>query len=137
MADLNEFNRNLIDEFRAKGGNVTGMFEKSPLVILTTTGAKSGEPRTFPVVYTRDGDRLVVIASKGGSDENPAWYHNMVAHPTVTVELPDETYQARAVVTEGEERDRLFRAHADRMPNFDEYQTKTRRRLPVIALERI
>jgi deazaflavin-dependent oxidoreductase (nitroreductase family) len=137
MADLNEFNRNLIDEFRANGGKVTGMFERSPLVILTITGAKSGEPRTFPVVYTRDGDRLIVAASKGGSDQNPAWYHNMVANPTVTVELPDETYQARAVVVEGDERDRLYRAHADRMPNFDEYQAKTSRRIPVIALERI
>jgi len=137
MTDLNQFNRNLIDEFRANGGKVTGMFERSPLVILTTTGAKSGQPRTFPVVYTRDGDRLVVVASKGGSDQNPAWYHNMVANPTVTVELPDETYQARAVVVEGDERDRLYRAHADRMPNFDEYQAKTSRRIPVIALERL
>jgi deazaflavin-dependent oxidoreductase (nitroreductase family) len=137
MTDLNEFNRNVIDEFRANGGKVTGFFQKAPLVILTTTGAKTGQPRTFPVVYTRDGDRLVVIASKGGADENPAWYHNMVANPVVTVELPDETYQARAVVVEGHERDRLFRAQADVMPNFDEYQAKTSRRLPVIALERI
>jgi deazaflavin-dependent oxidoreductase (nitroreductase family) len=137
MTDLNEFNRNLIEEFRANGGKVSGMFERSPLVILTTTGAKSGQPRTFPVVYTRDGDRLIVVASKGGSDQNPAWYHNLVAHPTVTVELPDETYQAQAVVVEGDERDRLYRAHADRMPNFDDYQAKTSRRIPVIALERI
>ena len=137
MTDLNEFNRTLIEEFRANGGKVTGMFERSPLVILTTTGAKSGQARTFPVVYTRDGDRLVVVASKGGSDQNPAWYHNLVANPTVTVELPDETYQARAVVVEGDERDRLYRAHADRMPQFDEYQAKTSRRIPVVALERI
>src|SRR6516165_3993023 len=137
MPDLNEFNRNLIEEFLANGGKVSGMFERSPLVILTTTGAQSGQPRTFPVVYTRDGDRLVVVASKGGSDQNPAWYHNLVAHPTVTVELPDETYQARAVVVEGDDRDRLYRAHADRMPQFDEYQAKTARRIPVVALERI
>ena len=137
MPDLNEFNRNLIEEFRANGGKVSGMFERSPLVILTTIGAQSGQPRTFPVVYTRDGDRLVVVASKGGSDQNPAWYHNLVAHPTVTVELPDETYQARAVVVEGDDRDRLYRAHADRMPQFDEYQAKTARRIPVVALERI
>jgi deazaflavin-dependent oxidoreductase (nitroreductase family) len=137
MTDLNAFNRNLIEEFRANGGKVSGMFERSPLVILTTTGAKSGQPRTFPVVYTRDGDRLIVVASKGGSDQNPAWYHNLVANPSVTVELPDETYEARAVVVEGDERDRLYRAHADRMPNFDEYQAKTSRRIPVIALERV
>ena len=92
MPDLNEFNRNLIEEFRANGGKVSGMFEKLPLVILTTTGAKSGQTRTFPVVYTRDGDRLVVVASKGGSDQNPAWYHNLVVNLMVTVELFDETY---------------------------------------------
>ena len=137
MTDLNEFNRNLIEEFRTNGGKVSGMFAKAPLVLLTTTGAKSGQPRTFPVVYTRDGDCLIVVASKGGSDQNPAWYHNLVANPMVTVELPDETYQARAVVVDGAERDRLYRAHADRMPNFDEYQAKTTRRIPVIALERI
>jgi deazaflavin-dependent oxidoreductase (nitroreductase family) len=137
MTDLNEFNRNLIEEFRTNGGKVSGMFAKAPLVLLTTTGAKSGQPRTFPVVYTRDGDRLIVVASKGGSDQNPAWYHNLVANPLVTVELPDETFEARAVVVDGAERDRLYRAHADRMPNFDEYQAKTSRRIPVIALERI
>jgi len=137
MTDLNEFNHNLIEEFRTNGGKVSGMFAKAPLVLLTTTGAKSGQPRTFPVVYTRDGDCLIVVASKGGSDQNPAWYHNLVANPVVTVELPDETYQARAVVVDGAERDRLYRAHADRMTNFDEYQAKTSRRIPVIALERI
>jgi deazaflavin-dependent oxidoreductase (nitroreductase family) len=136
MSDINDFNRNVIDEFRASGGKVTGMFEKAPLLILTATGAKSGQPRTFPVMYTRDGDRLVVAASRGGSDDNPAWYHNLVAHPVVTVELPDETYPARAVEVEGDERDRLYAAHADVLPNFKEYQTKTSRRIPVFVLER-
>jgi deazaflavin-dependent oxidoreductase (nitroreductase family) len=136
MTDFIEFNRNLIDEFRANRGKVTGMFEKAPILLLTTTGAKSGEKRTSPVVFTRDGDRLVIIASKGGAPQSPDWFHNLKANPTVTIELPDETFEARAVVTEGGERDRLFRAQADLMPNFDEYQKNTTRQIPVVVLER-
>jgi deazaflavin-dependent oxidoreductase (nitroreductase family) len=135
-AEINDFNQNLIDEFRANGGQVSGAFAGAPLVLLTTIGAKSGRERTFPVVYTRDGEDLVVIASKGGAPTHPAWYHNMVANPAVTVELPDETYTATAVVTEGEDRDRLFAAQAELMPHFNEYQTKTDRVLPVIRLQR-
>jgi len=133
---INEFNGKLIDEFRANGGKVSGMFAKAPLVLLTTTGAKSGRARTTPVVFTRDGDNVVVIASKGGAPSHPAWYHNLVANPDVTVELPAETYSARARIAEGEERERLWRAQADLMPNFDEYQQKTTRRIPVVVLER-
>jgi len=134
---VNDFNRNVIEEFRNNGGKVTGMFENAPLVLLTTTGAKSGREHTTPVVYTRDGDNVVVIASKGGAPTNPAWYHNLVAHPEVTVELPGETFTAKARVAEGEERDRLYRAQADVMPGFDEYQAKTTRRIPVVVLERV
>jgi deazaflavin-dependent oxidoreductase (nitroreductase family) len=137
MASVNDFNRNVIDEFRSNNGKVGGQFGNAPLVLLTTTGAKSGKPHTTPVVYTRDGDDLVVIASMGGAPKSPAWYHNLVANPQVTVELPGETYTAKARVTEGEERDRLFRAQADLMPNFDEYQTKTTRVIPVVVLERV
>jgi deazaflavin-dependent oxidoreductase (nitroreductase family) len=134
---VNDFNRNVIEEFRNNGGKVTGMFEHAPLLLLTTTGAKSGREHTTPVVYTRDGDNVVVIASKGGAPTNPAWYHNLVAHPEVTVELPGETFTAKARVAEGEERDRLYRAQADVMPGFDEYQAKTTRRIPVVVLERV
>ncbi len=137
MASVNDFNRNVIDEFRSNNGKVGGQFGNAPLVLLTTTGAKSGKPHTTPVVYTRDGDNLVVIASMGGAPKSPAWYHNLVANPQVTVELPGETYTAKARVTEGEERDRLFRAQAGLMPNFDEYQTKTTRVIPVVVLERV
>jgi deazaflavin-dependent oxidoreductase (nitroreductase family) len=137
MTSVNDFNRTLIDEFRTNGGNVTGIFENAPLLLLTTTGAKSGESRTSPVVFTRDGDDYVVIASRGGSPNNPAWYHNLVAHPSVTVEVPGETFSARARVTTGDERDRLWRAQADLMPTFDEYQAKTTRQIPVIVLERV
>ena len=135
MTSINDFNRHLIAEFRENGGKVTGIFGNAPLLLLTTTGANSGEPRTSPVVYTRDGDDYVVIASRGGSPNNPAWYHNLVANPTVTVELPGETFTAAARVAAGDERERLFRAQADLMPNFDEYQSKTTRQIPVIVLE--
>jgi deazaflavin-dependent oxidoreductase (nitroreductase family) len=132
----NEFNGNLIAEFRANGGKVTGMFADSPLLVLTTTGARSGRPREIPLVYTTDGDRIVVIASKGGAPTNPAWYHNLVANPTVTVELPGQTFRARATVTDGEERQRLFDAQAAIMPGFADYQRKTNRQIPVVVLER-
>ena len=135
--DINDFNRQLIDEFRANNGKVGGPFERAPLVLLTTKGAKSGQLRTFPVVYTRDGDRIVVIASKGGAPNNPAWYHNLVANPEVTVELPGEKFVARASVATGDERARLWRVQADLMPNFDEYQQKTTREIPVVILERV
>src|SRR5476649_1577359 len=116
--DFKAFNAAVIDEFRNNGGQVTGMFAGAPLVLITTTGAKSGQRRTTPIVYTTDGDRLVIIASKGGAPTSPDWYHNLVAHPDVTVELPTETFEARARVAEEPERDRLYRAQAALMPNF-------------------
>jgi deazaflavin-dependent oxidoreductase (nitroreductase family) len=134
---FNAFNQALIDEFRNDGGKVTGMFAGAPLVLITTTGAKSGRRRTTPIVYTTDGDRMVIIASKGGAPTSPDWYHNLVAHPEVTVELPNETFEARARVAEGPERERLWRAQADLMPNFDEYQKATTREIPVVVLERV
>ena len=135
--DFKAYNQAVVDEFRQNRGKVTGMFAGVPLVLVTTKGAKSGQLRTTPVVYTRDGDRIVVIASKGGSPTHPDWYHNLVANPDVTVELPDEKFDARAVVPNGEERERLYRAQADLMPNFDEYQKATERQIPVVVLERV
>jgi deazaflavin-dependent oxidoreductase (nitroreductase family) len=135
--DFRAYNAALIDEFRQNGGRVTGMFEGRPLVLLTTTGAKSGTKRTTPVVYTTDGDNVVVIASKRGAPTNPDWYHNLVTNPAVTVELAGESYEARARVAQGDERERLWRAQADRMPNFDEYQNATTRQIPVVVLERV
>lgn len=137
MASRNDFNQNLIDEFRANNGTVTGVFAGRPLVLLTTTGAKSGQQRTTPLVYTKDRDNLVIIASKGGAPTNPAWYHNLLANPVATVELPGDTFQARARVAEGAERERLYDAQAALMPAFAEYQQKTNRLIPVIVLERI
>jgi deazaflavin-dependent oxidoreductase (nitroreductase family) len=132
-----EFNRQLVEEFRANGGEVTGRFAGRPLLFLSSTGAKSGRVYTTPLVYTKDKDRFVVIASKGGAPTNPDWYHNLVAHPTATIELGSERFPVKAVVTIGEERERLFKHQAEEMPNFAEYQKNTRPKIPMIALERI
>lgn len=136
MADRNDWNRQTIEEFRANGGKVGGMWEGRPLLLLTTTGAKSGQRRTTPTMYLRDGNRLIIFASKGGAPTNPDWYHNLLAHPEVTVEVGPETYEARATVLTGEERDRLYARQSEMFPQFGEYQAKTTRKIPVIALER-
>jgi len=136
MSSPNDFNQQVIAEFRANSGKVGGPFAGSPMVLLTTTGAKSGKERTSPLVYTTDGDRIVIIASKAGAPTNPDWYHNIVANPTATVEIGTERFQAHATVAEGAERDRLFNQQATQMPGFAEYQTKTTRVIPVVVLER-
>jgi deazaflavin-dependent oxidoreductase (nitroreductase family) len=133
-----KFNRDLIAQFRANGGEIKeGMFKGESILLLTTTGAKSGATYTAPLAFTRDGDRHVVIGSKGGAPTHPAWYHNVVANPIVTVEVGPEKFQAQASVAQGEERDRLFNAQAAEKPNFAEYQRNTTRQLPVIVLRRI
>jgi len=135
--DGNDFNRGVIEDFRANDGKTYGPFADAPLMLMTTTGAKSGKERVIPIVYTRDGDRLVVAASKGGAPTHPDWYHNVVAHPEVTVELPGETYRAKATVVDRAERDRLYAAHAARMPGFADYEKQTDRLIPIIVLERL
>ncbi|TMR23926.1 nitroreductase family deazaflavin-dependent oxidoreductase [Nonomuraea turkmeniaca] len=130
----NEFNQQIIDEFRANEGRVGGMFEGSPLVLLTTTGAKSGRAVTTPVMYLMDGERYVVIASNAGADNHPAWYHNLLATPEATVEVGTETFEAKAAFIEGEERDRLYARMVAQAPGFAEYEAKTSRRIPVVAL---
>jgi deazaflavin-dependent oxidoreductase (nitroreductase family) len=116
---------------------VSGAFEGAPLILLTTTGAKTGRRRTTPLVYQRDGDRILVFGSKGGAPSHPAWYRNLVANPTVTVEIPGETFEARAATIEGAERDRIWNAQKELMPGFAEYEAKTERQIPVIALDRV
>ncbi len=133
---MNDYNRRLIEEFRAHGGKVSGYFEHTPLLLLTTTGAKSGERHTTPVAYMPDGDRLLVWASNGGSPTHPDWYHNLVAHPHVTVEVGTETFEAVAVVTADAERDRLWTQLVAVYPVLAENQAKTTRQIPVIALSR-
>jgi deazaflavin-dependent oxidoreductase (nitroreductase family) len=136
MTDWNEFNRTVIDEFRQNGGKVGGDFKGAPMILITHTGAKSGTTYTTPLVYTRDGDRYVIIASKGGAPAHPHWFRNLVANPDVTVEVGTERFSARARVAEGDERARLYRAQADLMPNFDDYAKATSREIPVVVLER-
>jgi len=136
MADRQNWNRSTIEEFRANGGKVGGMWEGRPLLLLTTTGAKSGQRRTNPMMYLRDGDRLLVFASKGGAPTNPDWYYNLLAHPQGTVEVGSEVYEADAIVLSGEERDRLYAGQAQLYPQFANYQARTTRKIPVIALER-
>jgi len=132
MTDTAEYNRRLIEEFRANRGAPEGR----PLLLLTTIGARSGLPRTTPMMYVRVDDRLLVIASNAGAEKHPDWYHNLVANPGVTVEIDDETYPATAVVTEGAERDRLFAEIAERYRFFRDHQAKVSRRIPAVALER-
>ncbi len=140
--DQKNYNQQLIQDFRAqreKPGGVLAAdspFAKRPLLLLTTTGAKSGLPRTSPMMYVRDGERLLVIASNAGAPKHPDWYYNLLAHPEVTVEVGDETYKATALVTQGEERERLWNSIVAQYPFFADHQTKTPRQIPIVALER-
>lgn len=134
---MSDFNENVINEFRANGGKVGGRFEGARMMLLTTTGAKSGQARTKPVVYTTDGDRFVIIASKAGAPTNPDWFHNLVANPKVILEVGDERFPARATVVSGEERRRLYDAQAALMPGFADYAQKTTREIPVVVLDRL
>jgi deazaflavin-dependent oxidoreductase (nitroreductase family) len=131
-----DYNVQVIEEFRANAGRVGGSWEGRDLLLLTTTGRKSGRPYTTPMVFTRDGDRLLVYASKAGAPAHPDWYLNLVADPHVVVEVGAERYDATAAPLEGEERDRAFEAQAARNPVFAGYQEKTDRVIPVVALTR-
>ncbi|MCW2542660.1 MAG: cell entry protein [Frankiales bacterium] len=137
MSDHLDYNRSIIAEFRANAGRTTGMLDDAPMVLLTTTGSKSGEPRTAPTLGMVDGDRVVVVASNAGAPKHPAWYVNMQADPEVTVEIGEQTFPARAVTLEGEERDRFYARITAAAPVFAEYRAKAApREIPVVALER-
>ncbi len=138
LEEWNVINQAQIDQFRANHGTVVeGLFKGAPMLLLTTHGARSGKAHVTPLTYTRNGDQYVVLASKLGAPEHPAWYHDLVANPVVTVEVGPECFQARASVVKGSERDSLFDAHATIMPNFAEYQRNTTRIIPVVILDRI
>jgi len=132
----NDYNQRLIEEFRADRSNNGGAFKARPLLLLTTTGARSGQRRTAPMMYVPDGNRLLVIASNAGAPKHPDWYYNLVAHPQVTVEVGKETYNATAIATEGAERQQLWTRIVEHYPFFAEHQGKVTRQIPVIALER-
>jgi deazaflavin-dependent oxidoreductase (nitroreductase family) len=136
MADPGDWNTKIIKEFRENGGKVGGPFQGAPLLLLTTTGRRSGSPRTSPIMYLDDGTgRWLVFASKAGADTDPDWFRNLEADPEVTVEIGERPdVAARAVVLSGDERDRWFAEQVRRYPGFGEYQQKTDRVIPVVAL---
>lgn len=129
-----DFNAQIVAEFRANEGRVGGMFDGMPLLLLHHTGARSGKSRINPLAYQGDGERYVIFASKGGAPTNPDWYHNLKAHPNVEIEVGSDTIDVLATEASGEERERLYRAQAERVPQFGEYEQKTDRVIPVIVL---
>jgi deazaflavin-dependent oxidoreductase (nitroreductase family) len=134
---MSDFNTNLIDDLRAHGGHATsGNFVGRQVLILTTTGARTGEKREIPLAYTVDGDTIVIVASKGGAPAHPAWYHNVVANPNVIVEVNGDRFEATAKVATGDERRRLYDGHVAVHPGFADYEKRTERVIPVIVLQR-
>jgi deazaflavin-dependent oxidoreductase (nitroreductase family) len=134
MADGEDFNAKNIAEFRANHGRVGGQFDGAPLLILHTVGAKSRQPRTNIMMYLGDGERYLIFASKAGADTNPAWYHNAIANPEVRIEVGDDTFDAFATELTGAERDEKYAEQVKRYPGFGEYQEKTSRIIPVVAV---
>jgi deazaflavin-dependent oxidoreductase (nitroreductase family) len=136
MGGFNDWNRKIIDEFRANDGKVGGNFEGAPMVILHTRGRKSGEPRENPLVYQQVGDDIAVFGSKGGMPHHPHWYLNLLDNPDVAVEVGAEKYNAKARIATGEERERIWTEQKKRMSGFADYEKATTREIPVIILER-
>lgn len=136
MGESNNWNDKVIAEFRANEGKVGGPFEGAPLLLLETTGAKSGQQRISPLVYLADGDRLVIFGSNAGRPRHSAWYHNILANPSVTIEIGADKYDAIASVVTGEEREELWKKQVAAAPYFADYQAKTDREIPVIVLDR-
>jgi deazaflavin-dependent oxidoreductase (nitroreductase family) len=134
MTEAMDWNRKIIEEFRANQGQVGGQFRSAPILLLHTKGAKSGKERVNPMMHLDlDGHRFV-FASKAGADQNPDWYHNLIANPDVTVEVGTDTYAAKAAPVVGPERDKVYAEQARRYPGFAEYQQKTERVIPVVEL---
>jgi deazaflavin-dependent oxidoreductase (nitroreductase family) len=129
-----DFNRRNIEEFRANHGRLGGQFEGAPVLLLHSTGARSGEERINPMMYMADGDRYLVFASAAGRDRNPAWYHNLIAQPDARIEVGDGSIDVHAVELEGAERDEKYAIQAERYPGFADYERKTTRKIPVLAL---
>lgn len=136
MSDANDWNTRIIEEFRANEGRVGGTFEGAPLLLLHTTGARSGQERVNPVMYQDLGDgRVAVFASKAGADTNPDWYHNVTANPQVTAEIGTETRQFTARTADDDEREPIWSAQKRDYPGFAEYETNTTRQIPVVILD--
>jgi deazaflavin-dependent oxidoreductase (nitroreductase family) len=135
VTDVKDFNSQIIEEFRTNEGNVGGGFAGAPMLLLHSTGAKSGKERVNPMVYQDVDGNYAVFASKGGAPTNPDWYRNLVAHPKATIEVGDKTVEVTARTAEGEERERIWEAQKQAMPGFAEYEKKTDRQIPVVILE--
>ncbi|WP_067708906.1 nitroreductase family deazaflavin-dependent oxidoreductase [Nocardia yamanashiensis] len=134
---MNDFNAGVIAEFRANGGKVGGPFEgRDNMMLMTTVGAKSGRAVTNPLVFVRDGDGIVLIASNGGADKNPAWYHNLRANPEFEIEIGVEKFRAKAEVVTGAQRDALYARMVEVMPQFADYEANTTRVIPVFVAHR-
>jgi deazaflavin-dependent oxidoreductase (nitroreductase family) len=133
---IDDFNKRVMAEFHANGGKVGGRFEGADILILTSTGARSGQTRWNPLAYSTDGDRYIIVASKGGAPTSPDWYHNLVAHPSAVIEVGTEVIEVEATVATGAERDRLYAQHAVKMPQFLDYAKNTNRTIPVVVLTR-
>lgn len=131
------WNHGIIEDYRAHGAVTQGPFVGRQVLLLTTTGAKSGVERTTPLVYTTDGDRIVIVASMGGAPTHPYWFTNIEAHPIVSVQLGPEHFKARATIVSAGERRRLYDQHAELHPSFHEYEQKTTREIPVVVLDRL
>lgn len=135
MSDAGDWNAKIIEEFRNNHGKVGGRFEGAPLLLLHHTGAKTGKQRLNPMMYQALGDTYAVFASAAGAPKNPDWYHNLLAHPDVTIEVGVEKKSVRARVAEGDERDAIWQAQKELFPPFAEYEAKTSRKIPVVILE--
>jgi deazaflavin-dependent oxidoreductase (nitroreductase family) len=133
----NLFGEQHVRRYRETGGEVGHTWRNgSKILLLTTKGRKTGEPRTTPLIYENDGDRYVIVASKGGAPEHPGWYRNLAKDPEVEVQVMDEVFPARAHTAQGDERERLWRLAAQQWPDYDSYQKRTDREIPVVVLER-
>ena len=133
---MDDFNRQIMAEFHANGGKVGGRLEGMDILILTTTGARTGQTRWNPLAYSRDGDRFVIVASKGGAPSSPDWFHNLVANPSAVIEVDTEVIAVQATIASGAEHERLYAQHAEKMPQFLEYAKKAARTIPVVVLTR-
>jgi deazaflavin-dependent oxidoreductase (nitroreductase family) len=136
MASRNEWNEKIIAEFRANGGKVGGRFAGAPMLLLHSTGAKSGQLRVNPMMYQQVGESFAVFASKGGAPTNPDWYYNLVANPRATIEVGTESFEVNARVARGEERERIWNIQKQRYPGFADYEKQVAREIPVVILER-
>jgi deazaflavin-dependent oxidoreductase (nitroreductase family) len=134
MSDMNDFNAQVIDEFRTNGGSAGGIFEGKPLVLVHNVGAKSGKEYVTPLVYLGDDGRIFIFASKGGAPNHPGWFHNLKANPEVSIEIGNDTREVVAVEVTGDERERIYAIQKEQQPQFAEYEAATDRKIPVIEL---